>query len=132
MSNIETAKTILTTLQAVGITICLDDFGTGYSSLYHLRELKFDKIKIDRSFVQSMQNNRDSEMIVDAILGLTHNLNLPTVAEGIENPALQALLVSKGCEYGQGYYFGKAMPGDNVRELLKEATRSSIAAVGAG
>ncbi len=122
VSDIETAKVILATLQGVGITICLDDFGTGYSSLYHLRELKFDKIKIDRSFVQSMQDNRDSEMIVDAILSLTHNLNLPTVAEGIENPALQAFLVSKGCEYGQGHYFGMAMTGESARELLKETS----------
>jgi predicted signal transduction protein with EAL and GGDEF domain len=122
VGDIETAKTILATLQGVGVTICLDDFGTGYSSLYHLRELKFDKIKIDRSFVQSMQVNRDSEMIVDAILSLTHNLNLPTVAEGIENPALQAFLVSKGCEYGQGYHFGMAMTGASAKELLMKTS----------
>jgi diguanylate cyclase (GGDEF)-like protein len=118
VSDIATAKTILATLQGYGITICLDDFGTGYSSLYHLRELKFDKLKIDRSFIQSMHDNNDNEMIVDAILGLTRNMNLPTVAEGIESLALQELLVSKGCEYGQGYHFGKAMSGESVRELL--------------
>lgn len=120
VSNIDTAKVILTTLQKFGVTICLDDFGTGYSSLYHLRELKFDKIKIDRSFVQAMQKNMDSEKIVDAILGLTHNLNLPTVAEGIENPEVLPFLASKGCEYGQGYYFGKAMAGDRVQEFLRK------------
>jgi EAL domain-containing protein (putative c-di-GMP-specific phosphodiesterase class I) len=94
----------LTTLQNSGIKVCLDDFGTGYSSLYHLRELKFDKVKIDRSFVQSMQNNPESEKIVDAILGLTKNLNLPTVAEGIEDLAVLLRLAAKGCEFGQGYY----------------------------
>jgi diguanylate cyclase (GGDEF)-like protein len=119
VSNISTAKTILTTLQSYGITICLDDFGTGYSSLYHLRELKFDKVKIDRSFVQAMQENLDSEKIVDAILGLTQNLNLPTVAEGIETPEVLPFLASKGCEFGQGYYFGKAMAGDHVDDLLR-------------
>jgi diguanylate cyclase (GGDEF)-like protein len=120
VSDLEGAKTILKALQGAGIAICLDDFGTGYSSLYHLRELKFDKIKIDRSFVQAMQMNSDSEKIVDAILGLTNSLGLPTVAEGIENPAILAQLAAKGCEYGQGFYFGKAMTGDAVVQLLKQ------------
>ena len=120
VSDMDAAKEILATLQGYGITICLDDFGTGYSSLYHLRELKFDKLKIDRSFIQAMHQNPETEMIVDAILGLTHNMNLPTVAEGIENLALQELLISKGCEFGQGYHFGKAMSGDSVLDFLKK------------
>jgi diguanylate cyclase (GGDEF)-like protein len=118
VSDIKTAKSILTTLQGLGINVCLDDFGTGYSSLYHLRELKFDKVKIDRSFVQAMQENSESEKIVDAILGLTKNLNLPTVAEGIENVAALLRLAAKGCQFGQGYYFGKAMTAEGVREFL--------------
>jgi diguanylate cyclase (GGDEF)-like protein len=122
VSNIATAKSILTTLQSSGIKVCLDDFGTGYSSLYHLRELKFDKVKIDRSFVQSMRNNPESEKIVDAILGLTKNLNLPTVAEGIEDLSVLLRLAAKGCEFGQGYYFGKAMPADSAIDLLTERT----------
>jgi predicted signal transduction protein with EAL and GGDEF domain len=95
VSDIETAKSILTTLQSAGIKVCLDDFGTGYSSLYHLRELRFDKVKIDRSFVQSMVNNPESEKIVDAILGLTKSLNLPTVAEGIEDLPVLLRLAAK-------------------------------------
>jgi diguanylate cyclase (GGDEF)-like protein len=122
VSDIETAKSILTTLQSAGIKVCLDDFGTGYSSLYHLRELKFDKVKIDRSFVQSMVNNSESEKIVDAILGLTKNLNLPTVAEGIEGLPVLLRLAAKGCEFGQGYYFGKAMTADSARDMLMERT----------
>ena len=123
--NVEVAKSILTTLRGFGITICLDDFGTGYSSLNHLRELKFDKIKIDRSFVQVMQENPDSAKIVDAILGLTHNLNLPAVAEGIESQDAMAFLASKGCEFGQGYYFGKAVSGDSVHDLLEKDRRQT-------
>jgi EAL domain-containing protein (putative c-di-GMP-specific phosphodiesterase class I) len=88
----------------------------------HLRELKFDKVKIDRSFVQSMRKNLESEKIVDAILGLTKNLNLPTVAEGIEDPAVLLHLAAKGCEFGQGYYFGKAMTADSAKEILIERT----------
>ncbi len=119
VSDLQTAKAILTHLQSLGVTVALDDFGTGYSSLYHLRELKFDKVKIDRSFVQAMLENHESEKIVDAILGLAKNLNLPTVAEGIENPAVLRHLAARGCEYGQGYYFGKAMTADNVSQILE-------------
>jgi diguanylate cyclase (GGDEF)-like protein len=118
VSDLEGAKVILSALQANGVTICLDDFGTGYSSLYHLRELKFDKVKIDRSFVQAMQSNPDSEKIIDAILGLTRSLHLPAVAEGIETPDELHALLDKGCEFGQGFYFGKAVPAANTVALL--------------
>ena len=118
VSDIKAAKAVLTALQASGIKISLDDFGTGYSSLYHLRELKFDKVKIDRSFVQAMLVNAESEKIVDAILGLTNNLNLQTVAEGIEDPEVLQFLVAGGCVYGQGYYFGQAMTADDATEVL--------------
>ena len=118
VSDLTTAKVILMALQAQGITICLDDFGTGYSSLYHLRELNFDKIKIDRSFVQAMRGNAESEKIIDAILGLTGSLHLPTVAEGIEDAATLRMLEAKGCALGQGFYFGKAMPAAAASALL--------------
>ncbi len=120
--NIETAKSILTTLQSSGITVALDDFGTGYASLSHLRELKIDKVKIDRSFVHSMQSNPESEKIVDAILGLTKNLNLQAVAEGIEDSVTLLHLAAKGCEFGQGYYIGKATNAAGARDILMERT----------
>jgi len=119
VGDLETAKSILGTLQRLGIKIALDDFGTGYSSLYHLRELQLDKIKIDRSFVQSMRDNRESEKIVHAILGLTKNLGLPTVAEGIENAEMLKLMDECGCELGQGYYFGKPMPAQQVDAYVR-------------
>jgi diguanylate cyclase (GGDEF)-like protein len=118
VSDLTAAKAILTALQTNGVTISLDDFGTGYSSLYHLRELKFDKVKIDRSFVQAMRGNAESEKIIDAILGLTGSLHLPTVAEGIEDLPTLRMLMAKGCELGQGYYFGKAIPADAVETML--------------
>jgi diguanylate cyclase (GGDEF)-like protein len=124
--DIQTAKSVLATFRSAGIQISLDDFGTGYSSLYHLRELKFDKVKIDRSFIQSMLDNPESEKIVDAILGLTKNLDLSVVAEGIENPAILLRLAAKGCEFGQGYYFGKAMTAASATDmLLKEIVAQS-------
>jgi diguanylate cyclase (GGDEF)-like protein len=123
VSDIGTAKIILTALQNVGIKISLDDFGTGYSSLYHLRELRFDKIKIDRSFVQSMEDNVESEKIVDAILSLAKSLGLPTVAEGIENPGVQQQLLAMGCEFGQGYYYGRAMTAQDAARVLEADTK---------
>jgi diguanylate cyclase (GGDEF)-like protein len=118
VGDIETAKAILTALQSVGIRISLDDFGTGYSSLYHLRELRFDKIKIDRSFVQSMESNGESEKIVSAILSLAKSLGMPTVAEGIENTEVLDHLAQMGCEFGQGYHFGKAMTAQQTSAIL--------------
>jgi EAL domain-containing protein (putative c-di-GMP-specific phosphodiesterase class I) len=122
--DIQTAKSALMTLRSAGIEISLDDFGTDYSSLYHLRELKFDKVKIDRSFIQSMSDNPESETIVDAILGLAKNLHLSAVAEGIEDPAVLLRLAAKGCEFGQGYYFGKAMMAKHATALVvRQITR---------
>jgi diguanylate cyclase (GGDEF)-like protein len=128
VGDIKTAKMILATFQSLGIKIALDDFGTGYSSLYHLRELKFDKIKIDRSFVQSMDHNSESEKIVDAILSLAQSLGLPTVAEGIENSVVLQHLADKGCEYGQGYYFGKAMTAQRAKGMLDEEAAAAARA----
>ena len=128
VSDLPAAKAILNALQANGVTISLDDFGTGYSSLYHLRELKFDKVKIDRSFVQAMRGNAESEKIIDAILGLTCSLHLPTVAEGIEDLPTLRMLTAKGCELGQGYYFGKAIPAEAVDALLARGVEAAPAA----
>jgi EAL domain-containing protein (putative c-di-GMP-specific phosphodiesterase class I) len=69
-----------------------------------------------------MRDNPESEKIVDAILGLTKNLDLPTVAEGIEDPTVLLRLAAKGCEFGQGFYFGKAVPADSPRDILRRRT----------
>jgi diguanylate cyclase (GGDEF)-like protein len=120
MSDILAAKAALTTLKGFGISIALDDFGTGYSSLSHLQQFQFDKVKVDLSFVQAMQDDASSEKIVDAILGLTRSLELKAVAEGIENSAVLARLIEKGCEFGQGYFFSKAVTGPLALELLRK------------
>lgn len=99
--------------------VSLDDFGTGYSSLHHLRELQFDKVKIDRSFVQSMLSDPESGKIVDAILNLSEGLGLCTLAEGIETPELETALRTRGCSFGQGYLFGKAVSARDVPALLE-------------
>ena len=100
--------------------IALDDFGTGYSSLNHLRAAPFDKIKIDRSFIASMETCEDSRKIVDAILGLGHSLGLVTVAEGVEDVASADRLSALGCQLGQGFWFGHPSP---VAETHEETER---------
>ena len=119
VGDIGTAKAVLAALRAAGIKVALDDFGTGYSSLYHLRELKFDKVKIDKSFVQSMRSNNESDRIVDAMLGLARALGMPAVAEGVEDQSLVDQLQRKGCDFGQGFYFGRAMSADDAAAMLR-------------
>jgi diguanylate cyclase (GGDEF)-like protein len=123
LTDLEGGRRLVTALRATGIGVWLDDFGTGYSSLYQLRELKLDKIKIDRAFVQSMQENPDSENVVDGILGLARSIGMPAIAEGIESPEVRESLINKGCEFGQGYLFGKAIPAAEVAAALLAQAR---------
>jgi diguanylate cyclase (GGDEF)-like protein len=118
LGDIEVAKTVFAEFQRHGIRISLDDFGTGYSSLYHLREFKIDKVKIDKSFVLSMQSNVESEKIVSAILGLANSLGIPTVAEGIENSESERFLQAHGCDLGQGYLFARPMDATHTTEFI--------------
>ena len=110
VADLKAARETLLKLKARGVRIALDDFGTGYSSLHHLRELPFDMLKIDRSFVMSMQSSEESRKIVDAIVAMSKSLGLITLAEGIENAADAARLRSIGCQMGQGYHYGRPAP----------------------
>ena len=120
VGDIDMARTIITAFQSAGIAVSLDDFGTGYSSLYHLRNLKFDKLKIDRSFVQSLQTNAESQKIIDAVLSLARSLGMPVIAEGIEHEAARSHLAERGCDYGQGYLFSRAVDAEAAGRLLSE------------
>jgi EAL domain-containing protein (putative c-di-GMP-specific phosphodiesterase class I) len=104
----------LRTLSAEGVKIALDDFGTGFASLSHLKQFPVDIIKIDRSFVQDLANNPDDAAILQAVLSLGINLGITTVAEGIETHIQAAYLRTQGCDLGQGYLFGKAVPRSEV------------------
>lgn len=119
VADLPTARAVLAALQAVGITISLDDFGTGYSSLHHLRELRFDKIKIDRSFVLAMSTDAASVKIVKWVVALAESLGMPATAEGIENVDAMKQVVECGAVYGQGYYLGKVMSASEVDKLLR-------------
>jgi diguanylate cyclase (GGDEF)-like protein len=109
VADVEAARAIMAVLKGRGVKIALDDFGTGYSSLHHLRELPFDSLKIDRSFVTSGREDAESAKIVTAIIGLSHNLGLPTTAEGVESADDAAWLLEQGCDLGQGFYFAQPM-----------------------
>ena len=117
---------VLATLHALrelGINISMDDFGTGYSSLSYLRSFPFDKIKIDRSFVQDMGANADSQAIVKAIIGLGASLGITITAEGIESVSDLERLRQEGCDEGQGYLFSKARPNAEIVASLMPAKR---------
>jgi len=109
-----TALAIVESLKNVGVTISLDDFGTGYASLSQLQSLPFDRIKIDKSFVTSLLSNAQSDAIVNTILSLGRALHLPITAEGIEDDGTRERLSRLGCSDGQGWLFGKAVPGSVV------------------
>jgi diguanylate cyclase (GGDEF)-like protein len=121
VDNLALAQTIVGSLKNQGIRIALDDFGTGYSSLSHLRALPFDRIKIDKSFVQSMIDSPDSAAIVAAVAGLGESLHLPVTAEGIETAELEARLLGLGVGKGQGYHYGRPLSLADTRRLLAEA-----------
>jgi EAL domain-containing protein (putative c-di-GMP-specific phosphodiesterase class I) len=114
-------------LRALGVRIALDDFGTGYSSLSYLRSFPFDKIKIDRSFVRDLPNNRHTLAIVRAILGLATGLDMKVVAEGIETQQDLACLTAEGCKEGQGFLFSEARPQEEVLKLLAEDACRQVA-----
>jgi diguanylate cyclase (GGDEF)-like protein len=122
MSNIDAARANLKALQGAGVSVALDDFGTGYSSLTHLRDINFDRIKIDRSFVQSLGTSDESGKIVDAVLALGKSLGVRTTAEGIESAANSQWLADRGCTDGQGFLFGKPMPANAVTSHLNGTT----------
>ncbi len=102
----------------MGIRIALDDFGTGYSSLSYLRRFSFDKIKIDRSFVQGQMSDPGVRVILETMLTMSHRLGLLTVAEGIETQEQLALLRDQGCAEFQGYLLGRPMPPEAVRGFI--------------
>jgi len=115
----EKALCVLNKLKASGATIAIDDFGVGYSSLSYLTTLPIDFIKIDRSFVQRVDETDSARMLVDTIISLAKNLDLQLIGEGVENHDSLEMLRSKGCDFAQGYLLGKPMRGELLAERLQ-------------
>lgn len=116
--DVAAAASILRDLREAGIRLALDDFGTGYSNLSQLSQFQFDKIKIDRSFIINSERDSKYADIVRGIMGLSQGLGLATTAEGIEDRGQLAFLTDLGCDFGQGYLFGKGLPADQALALL--------------
>jgi len=113
----------LVKLNKLGIILSMDDFGTGYSSLSYLRQYSFDVLKIDRSFIQGIPNNREDGELCNAIIAMGQSLGLKIVAEGVETKEQVELLSTLGCDYLQGYYFSKPIP---AKELIKYSASNKL------
>jgi EAL domain-containing protein (putative c-di-GMP-specific phosphodiesterase class I) len=119
LGNVETAEAGMLRLKALGVRLALDDFGTGYSSLLYLRRFPFDKLKIDRSFVLSIEKAADAAAIVHAVVSLGRGLGMKVTAEGVETADQQLFLRAAGVHCMQGYRFGKAVPAAEITARLQ-------------
>lgn len=119
----DTEKTMATlnTLRALGVRISLDDFGTGYSTLSYLRSFPFDRVKIDKSFVEDLGTSSNAHAVIRAITTLADALGMETLAEGVEDVAQFDVLEREGCQHIQGYLFSRPVAADAVAELLAES-----------
>lgn len=115
MGNVAVAISSLSALRKLGVRLSIDDFGIGYSSLNDLKRLPIDLIKVDRGFVSDIPDNADDMAIMAAVIAMAHQLNLAVVAEGVETEAQAAFLERHGCEYGQGFLYGRPC---GIEEML--------------
>lgn len=118
MNEVTTSLDILLRLKMKGFCLSIDDFGTGYSSLAQLHRIPFSELKIDRSFVMTMKNSRESKAIVETCIKLGKSLGLSVVAEGVESEDILQTLVDMGCDVGQGYFWSKAVSAAEAAQWL--------------
>lgn len=118
MSDPQQVIRTLNQIRQLGVGFAIDDFGTGYSSFAYLAKLPVSSIKIDKSFVQNIDTDRESSIIVKSIIDLGHNLNLKIIAEGVETATARELLTSFDCDEGQGYHFCRPIPADAMTNFL--------------
>jgi EAL domain-containing protein (putative c-di-GMP-specific phosphodiesterase class I) len=126
MQYSDSAISTLRQLKALGVGLSLDDFGTGYSSLSYLHQFPLDILKIDQSFVNKIQKDNDSAKIVRTIVVLAQNLNLITVAEGIETVEQLSYLKALGCKYGQGHLFSTPLSPKAAEQLIARVDRNTL------
>jgi len=119
MENESQADRQLHELKQLGVSLALDDFGTGYTSFSYLKKFPADVLKIDKSLIDYIMENEEDQRIIKAMIELGHNLGMKIVVEGIETKAMAELISSYGCDYMQGYYFGRPQPAYEFQELIR-------------
>jgi len=120
MADLDRSVRTLHQLKELGVHLHVDDFGTGHSSLSYLHRFPVDSLKIDRSFVNNMTERPENLAIVQTVVDLARSLNLSVIVEGIETEEQLALCQEMGCQYGQGWLFGKALEPEVVEEVLSD------------
>ena len=120
------AGEVLADLKELGVSLALDDFGTGYSSLEHLKRLPVNELKIDKSFVMSMDRDPADRAIVASTAALGRSLGLRVVAEGVESAASASVLAAIGCDIAQGFHYSPPVPADQLPALVRAAIDAQV------
>ena len=126
LSDVDFAVDQMNRLRELGVKLAMDDFGTGYSSLSYLQILPITLLKLDRSFITDIEHNNIAYEIVSAVIRIAKSKNIETIAEGIENTVQESILRMAGCDYGQGYLYGKPMPPEKIQEFFEQNARREI------
>ena len=127
LSEVSTVTTVLHRLRQLGIRIAIDDFGSGYSALSYLRDLPIDEIKLDRHFIARVTTNPKAAAVVDAVINLTHTLDITVVAEGVEDTDTATWLTDHRCDVAQGYLYGRPTTADDIPRVIDAQSAAHVA-----
>jgi EAL domain-containing protein (putative c-di-GMP-specific phosphodiesterase class I) len=120
LADVAYTSALMERCRLLGVRFALDDFGTGYSTLTYLKQLPVDVLKIDRSFVHNMLDDRQDLAIVEGVIGLARTFGCGVIAEGVESPAQARLLIELGCDVGQGHGIASPMPSTDVFRWVRD------------
>ena len=120
MSNPVSVMSVLEKISNMGVNLSIDDFGTGYSSFSNLKKMPVNELKIDRSFVMDMLDDKDDLTIVESTINLAHNMGLKVVAEGVESNEISKQLIDLNCDIIQGYYISKPVPAEEISQMIAD------------
>ena len=126
LSDIDFAVSQMNKLRELGVKLAMDDFGTGYSSLSYLQIRPITLLKLDRSFITNIEHDNSAYEIVSAVIRIAKSKKIETIAEGIENTVQESILRMAGCDYGQGYLYGKPMPAQKLEEFFDLNAKSAM------
>lgn len=118
LKDVDYAVAQMNRLRELGVKLAMDDFGTGYSSLSYLQILPITLLKLDRSFIIDIETDDIARVIVSSVIDIAKSKKIETIAEGIENKNQEQILLESGCDYGQGYFYGKPMPPEEIEQFM--------------